>query len=85
MDKVSVKWRDLGKRLSIEPNILDAWEKEHQRDASSCCDKVMGEFITNGGTDDYPSTWEGVYQLLKDIKCGGVAKDLKEAVTRAIM
>ena len=82
-DKVSSKWRDLGLRLSIEPAILDGWENQYQRDASRCWGKVMGEFITRGGTGDYPSTWEGVYQLLKDIKCGGIARDLKEAVTHA--
>ncbi len=82
--KVSSRWRDLGLRLSIEPAILNGWEDQHQRDASICWGKVMGKFITSGGTGDYPSTWEGVYQLLKDIKCGGIAGDLKEAVTHAI-
>ncbi len=84
VDKVSSKWRDLGKRLSIEPNILDGWEKEHQKDANSCWDKVMGDLIASGGTEEYPSTWEGVYQLLKDIKRGGIARDLKKAVTHFI-
>ncbi len=83
VDKVSVKWQDFGLQLSIEPAILDGWEVQYQRDAKKCWNKVMGGFITNGGTDDYPSTWEGVYQLLKDVKCGGVAKDLEVAVTHA--
>ncbi len=43
----------------------------------------MREFIMSGGTGGYFPTWEGVYQLLEDIKCGGVARDLKEAVTHA--
>ena len=83
MDKVCSKWRCLGLRF-IEPAILDGWEKEHQRDASRCWGKVMGELIESGGTREYPSTWEGVYQLLEDIKCGGIARDLKKAVTRFI-
>ncbi len=84
MDKVSSKWLDLGLRLSIEPAILYGWENQYQRDASRCWDKVMWELIASGGTEEYPSTWEGVYQLLKDIECGGIADDLKEAVTHAI-
>ncbi len=82
-EKVSTRWRDLGLRLSVEPAILDGWEDQHQRDASRCWGKVMGEFITSGGTGGYSPTWEGVYQLLEDIKCGGIARDLKEAVTHA--
>ncbi len=83
-EKVSSKWRDIGLRLSIEANTLDGWEDQHQRDASRCWGKVMGKLIVSGGIDEYPSTWEGVYQLLKDIKCGGIARDLEEAVTHAI-
>ncbi len=47
--------------------------------------EVMEVLKTRGGTGDYPSTWEGVYQLLEDIECGGIADDLKEAVTHAII
>ncbi len=83
-EMVSSKWRDLGLRLSIEPATLDIWDIQYRKDASRCWGKVMGELIASGGKGDYPSTWEGVYQLLEDIKCGGVARDLKEAVTHAI-
>ena len=44
------------------------------KDASRCWCKVMGEFIMRGDTDEYPFTWEGMYQLLEDIKCGGIAQ-----------
>ncbi len=45
VDKVSVKWRDLGLQLSIEPAILDGWEVQYQRDAKKCWNEVMGELI----------------------------------------
>ncbi len=83
-EKVGSKWRDLGLRLSIEPATLDGWDIQYQRDARRCWGKVMGEFISSGGTGGYPPTWEGLYQLLEDIKCGGIARDLEEAVTHAI-
>ncbi len=59
MDKVSVKWQDLGLRSSIEPAILDGWEVQYQRDAKKCWNKVTGEFITRGDTGDYPYTYVG--------------------------
>ncbi len=83
--KISTRWHRIGLRLSIESDTLDGWENQYQRDASRCWGKVMGEFITRGGKGDYPSMWEGVYQLLEDIECGGIADDLKEAVTHAII
>ena len=82
-EKVSSKWRDLGLRLSIKPAILDGWDIQYRKDASICWDMVMGKFIARGGTRGYLPTWEGVYQLLKDIECGDIARDLKEAVTHA--
>ena len=85
MDKVSTRWRALGIRLGIEPNRLDGWERQHRGDDTRCWEEVMDVFITRGSTRDYPHTWEGVYQLLEDIKCGGIAIDLKEAVTHAII
>ncbi len=83
VDKVCSKWRDLGLRF-IEPAILDGWEDQYQKDAKRCWGKVMGELIESGGTEEYPSTWEGVYKLLEDIKCGDIARDLKKAVTHFI-
>ena len=30
--------------------------------------------------EDYPLTWEGLYSLLEDVECSGVAEELQEAV-----
>ncbi len=84
-DKVSSKWWDLGILLTIEQALLDGWDSQYLKNASRCWDKVMDTWITSRGTGDYPSTWEGVYQLLEDINCGKFVDALREAVTHAII
>jgi hypothetical protein len=36
------------------------------------------------GSDEYPTTWEGMYVMLEDTDLNQVAEDLREAVSSAI-
>ena len=40
----------------------------------------MDDWLTRGGSRDYPATWEGLYSLLNDLGYGNVAVKLKNAV-----
>ena len=42
--------------------------------------QVMDDWLTRGGSRDYPATWEGLYSLLNDLGYGNVAVKLKKAV-----
>ena len=42
--------------------------------------KVMEHWLAEGGTPDYPATWEGLYELLEDVEYAEVAEELKRIV-----
>ena len=42
--------------------------------------QVIDDWLTRGGSHDYPATWEGLYSLLNDLEFGSVAVKLKKAV-----
>ena len=84
VDMVSSQWREFGSRLSIEQDQLDSWEDEYRGRAARCWKKVMGHWLSVGGTHDYPATWEGLYVLLEDVEYCEVAKELKKAVAAAV-
>lgn len=44
----------------------------------------MDEWLTEGGTPDYPATWRGLVTLLVDSDCYQVAEDLKHALASVI-
>ena len=65
-----MKWYDFGLLLGIGFNELDAWKIQYQGDATICWNKVMDDWLTRGGSHDYPATWEGLYSLLNDLDFG---------------
>ena len=80
MDNVSAKWYDFGMTLGIKLNQLDAWDAQHRGDANKCWNKVMDDWLTGGGSRDYPATWVGLYSLLNDLSFGNIALKLEKAV-----
>ena len=79
MKKVSSKWREFGIVLGPGMNELDAWDAELRGQTERCWQKVMQHWL-DGRTDKYPSTWEGLYEMLEDQEYAEVAKGLKTAV-----
>ena len=80
--RVSAKWYDFGMLLGVGLNELDAWEIQYRADATRCWNKVMDNWLTTGGSRDYPATWEGLRVLLDDLDFGNVAMDLNRALSR---
>ena len=56
------KWRDIGD-LVIPWQQLEVWTKE--KDAKECCSAVLS-YRLEYPPHNYPATWEGLYELLKD-------------------
>ncbi len=79
LDEVSGKWQLFGTLLGLSTNKLLVWEKEHPKNITMCCNKVM-EYWLVGGCTDYPATWEGMYTLLEDAELSEIAKELKKAI-----
>ena len=83
VDKVSAKWMDFGSLLDLTQNQLTAWDTQHRGNAALCWKEVMQCWL-NGGSEEYPPSWEGLYDLLEDVGCPAVAAELKKAVGKAI-
>ena len=79
-DKIHSHWEDIGIRLGLTLNEMDAWQQECLGKVARCCTKVFEHWLTSGGTEDYAATWEGLYRLLEDIDCATIAEDLKNIV-----
>ena len=75
------KWRDIGNLVAVPWQVLDAWQIE--KDAETRCEAVLSHWMNNPPSQ-YPATWEGLYELLRDVELGQVATDLKQAVDNAI-
>ena len=82
VDQVSAKWHDVGMLLGLSLNQLDAWDAEYRGNANKCWNRVIDQWLTRGGSHDYPATWEGVYTLLKDTGFKKIARKLKSAIVR---
>ena len=78
--KVSARWYEFGLLLGADFNELDSWESQYRGDADMCWIRVIDNWLTRGGSRDYPATWEGLYSLLDDLEFGSVAVKLKKAV-----
>ena len=75
---------DFGMRLGFTLNKMEGWKMEYHGNVTVCWNKVM-ELWLSGEIEscDYPTTWEGLYELLIDNEYAIVAKDLEEAVAAA--
>ena len=80
VNEVSADWHDFGLLLGLKLKQLDAWDAQYRGDVRMCWNKVMEHWLTEGGSRDYPATWEGLYTLLKDLNFTKVAEILKRAV-----
>ena len=80
-ERVCPKWKDFGIILNIEFELLNAWEKECNKNAIRCWDKVMTRWLEGTTHKDYPSTWNGLYDLLNDLEYAEVTTTLKKIVS----
>ena len=84
VDRVSAKWRKFGRLMDLESNVLDSWDSCCRGGVEDCWFRVMQHWM-NGGSKNYPPTWEGLHSLVEDVGYPAVAKELKEAVNHALI
>ena len=82
VNEVGAKWYDFGMLLGLNLSQLNSWNVQYQADASKCWNTVIDQWLSQGGTRDYPATWEGLYTLLRDTGYTKVAQKLKNAVVK---
>ena len=76
-DKVSTTWQDTGTRL--ETSNLKNLEMDY-RDCQTRFMYVMEDWINKNGTSDYPYSWKGLIELLKDVERDAVATELTKVL-----
>ena len=79
INKVCSRWKQFGTKLGFETAELEALDAQYHRDASVCWIRVIDRFL-NKGSVVYPSTWDGLNSLLKDVGFADTAKELEKAL-----
>lgn len=75
------KWEEIGNLLAIPSTQLKRWSKD--KNPRECCDAVLQYWLDNP-PDDYPFTWEGLYELLDDCELDtNIIEELKDAVEKS--
>ena len=74
----------MGILLEIKPGVLDAIKNRNLADDIKCCNEVLEIWLQQGG-ESYPDNWNGLCQLLEDLKFSVAAGELQEAFGREIL
>lgn len=78
--RVCSKWRNFGRRFKRDEGELDAIEQRCLGIPEECWCRLMNEWLNEGGTNDYPITWKGVIDVLEDVHCYDVARQLEKVL-----
>ena len=76
MDNISHKWRTIGELLNLPFPKLQSLATEHRDKPEECCRAVLGYWLENS-PPNYPTTWQGLMELLEDSKLRKVATQLE--------
>lgn len=73
---VQSHWRELGAVLG-QGDRLDGYMAKALMNFHTCCTYVFQAWIDNGGTENYPLTWQGFYDALStgDVGCREIARN----------
>ena len=78
LEVVMNNWLEIGDLLGIDDPTLRRFGEQSLKNPLDCCRYVFQEWIKKGGTKQYPCTWGGVIQLLKDIRCNTLAAEVRK-------
>ena len=81
MEKISHKWQDIGELLDIPHSKLKSISMKDRGDPSECCRAVLREWMDNP-PPDYPTTWQGLIDLLEDSQLGQVVSELRNVLAK---
>ena len=72
----SYKWRTLVELLGLPFSKLQSLAADHRDKFEECCQAVLGQWLDNP-PPDYPTTWQGLIELLEDSQLGQVMTELR--------
>ena len=79
IDAISFRWHKVGDLLKLNSSCIAAIASNHPGDVILCCREVLREWL-NDGSQSYPATWEGMLNLLEDIKLASISLKLRSAL-----
>ena len=87
-EKIAHKWRIIGELVGLTYFKLQSlddkyWHRFKTQQPDECCQAVLYLWLDNP-LPNYPATWQGLIDLLKDSKLGEVATELKTVLSSAI-
>ena len=68
--------------MGISHQQLEAWERE-KRESKACCIAVLNHWLQNA-SEKYPTSWDGLCEILEDCELAQVAERLRVAVNAAV-
>ena len=71
----------IGDLVEVPRQTLATWA--NRRSDEESCDAVLDYWLDNP-PHNYPTTWQGLYELLEDSELSQVASNLEQAVNNAI-
>ena len=78
--RASHKWRDIAAIICGDTNKIDILEQRCDRDPVRCLRQVLVENFLNKKPAEYPQTWEGLIELLRDIDLDDLAEDVEHVI-----
>ena len=81
-ENIAYKWRTIGELLDLTYSKLQSLAQKHRDQPEECCREVLGLWLENP-PKDYPTTWQGLIDLLKHSKLSEVAAQLRNALSKA--
>ena len=81
-DKISHKWRDIGSLSGLSLSELATISELFPNDSKKCCRAVLGQWLDNP-PPNYPTTWQGLLELLEDSQLGHIVSELRNLVYKS--
>ena len=80
---ICLKWHEVGIMLGIKHSDLTTISMRNLKDPKPCCIEVLTKWLEDG-SPHYPSTWEGVFELLDDLDETVLSSELQNALLSQI-
>ena len=82
LENISYKWRTIGELLGLPFSKLESLAMEHRDKPEHCCRSVLGNWLDNPHPR-YPTTWQGLIELLEDSQLSQIVHRLRVALDKA--
>ena len=82
MEKITYKLRTLGELLGMPFSKVQSLAVEHRDRPEECYRAVLNQWLDNP-PPDYPTTWQGLIELLEDSQLGQVVSELRTVLDKA--